>query len=274
MGIVYRSVKYGRAVCGGLIRHGTRGRPTHPIIVPGQPQNPAQTQENAMTRANPRPCHALLFGATGLVGTHLLQQLLASPGIARVTAATRKPLLVRDPKLNNLVSDFSRFEQREWPAAVDVAFSCLGTTLKQAGSRAAFHAVDHDLVLRCAGWAQQLGAQHFLAVSAIGISKHSLVYYNRVKAETEQDLAALGFLRLTLMQPSLLLGERGGRYRPGEALATRLAPVLGPLLAGPLSAYAPVQAADVAQAMLARALAPAGAGIERLRYRDIMRLAR
>ncbi len=226
-----------------------------------------------MTRENTLPRHALLFGATGLVGTQLLQQLLASPGIARVTTATRKPLSIQHAKLGNLVTDFSHFEPQEWPAAVDVAFSCLGTTLKQAGSRAAFYAVDHDLVLRCAEWAQQLGAQHFLAVSAIGISKHSLVYYNRVKAETEQDLVARGFPRLTLMQPSLLLGERGGMYRPGEALASRLAPVLGPLLAGPLSAYAPVQAANVAKAMLARALAPADAGIERLRYRDIMRLA-
>lgn len=216
----------------------------------------------------------LLFGATGLVGSHLLQQALDNPGIAHVTAPTRKPLALRHAKLTNLVTDFAGFDPQAWPGAVDVAFSCLGTTLKQAGGRAGFYAVDHDLVLKCAGWSKQLGARHFVAVSAVGISRKSPVYYNRVKAETEQDLEALGFAALTLMQPSLLLGERGGPSRPGEAMAIRLAPVIGPLMIGPLSPYTPIFGADVARAMLNRALGPSGARIERLRYRDMMALAR
>lgn len=219
------------------------------------------------------PRKALLFGATGLIGSHLLQQALAA-GELHVTAVTRRPLPVRHEHLTNLVTDFSRFDAHDWPQQVDVAFSCLGSTLKQAGSREAFHAIDHDLVVRCAQWSSRLGAQHFLAVSAIGVGRRSPVYYNRVKAETEQDLAAIGFRRLTLMQPSLLLGERDGPARAGEALAIRLAPLFGPLLAGPLSDYRPVLADDVARAMLARARQPGGEGVERLRWRDIMMLAK
>ncbi|MFZ5755560.1 MAG: NAD(P)H-binding protein [Pseudomonadota bacterium] len=216
---------------------------------------------------------ALLFGATGLIGSHLLQMLL-DDGRFEVTAATRKPLALQHPRLRNVVTDFSSLDASQWPAQADIAFSCLGTTLKQAGGKAGFHAVDHDLVLRCAGWAKQLGVSHFLAVSAIGVSRKSPVYYNRVKAETEADLAALGFPQLTLMQPSLLLGERGGPSRPGEAVAIRLSPLIGPLMIGPLSPYTPVQAADVARAMLTRAAQPSRARIERLRYRDMMALAR
>lgn len=217
--------------------------------------------------------HAVLFGATGLVGGHLLQLLLAAREFTRVTAVTRRPLAVQHEKLLNLVDDFSADEAPSALAGADVAFSCVGTTLKQAGSKAGFYAVDHDLNLRCARWARQRGVPHFLLVSAMGASVSSPVYYNRVKAETEADLQALGFPQLTLVQPSLLLGERGGPMRIGEELAIRLSPLIGPLMRGPLSPYTPVDAADVAAAMLQRALQPSGAAVERLRWRDIMTLA-
>lgn len=217
--------------------------------------------------------HAVLFGATGLVGGHLLQLMLANPRIAKVTAVTRRPLALRHEKLCNLVDDFGRADAPAEMAAADMAFSCLGTTLKQAGGKAGFYAVDHDLCVRCAQWSRQRGVPHFLMVSAMGASASSPVYYNRVKAETEQDLTALGFPQLTLVQPSLLLGERGGPSRPGEALAIRMTPLIAPLMLGPLSPYTPVAAADVAAAMLQRALQPSGAVVERLRWRDIMALA-
>lgn len=216
--------------------------------------------------------HALLFGATGLVGSHLLERLLADDGF-RVTAVTRRPLALAHSRLANPVADFATRDGTEGLADVDVAFCCLGTTIRQAGSREAFHAIDHDLVLRCAAAAKRCGARHFIAVSAVGISRRSPVFYNRVKAETEADLEALGFAQLTLMQPSLLLGDRGGPTRIGEEIGIRLSGLFTPLLVGGLSIYTPVQAADVAAAMLARARAPSGARVERLRYRDMQSLA-
>ncbi|MFZ5722818.1 MAG: NAD(P)H-binding protein [Pseudomonadota bacterium] len=218
--------------------------------------------------------HALLFGATGLVGSHLLEQALAD-GNLHVTAVTRRALPLHHERLTNLlVSDFAQLDTQPAPAGIDLAFSCLGTTLKQAGGKAGFHAVDHDLVLRCAGWAQRGGVRHFLTVSAMGADERSPVYYNRVKAETERDLIALGFAQLTIFQPSLLLGEREGPFRPAEALALKLSPLFSPLMIGPLAPYTPVLGRDVARAMLRRALqAPATVPVERLRWKEIRALA-
>lgn len=216
--------------------------------------------------------HVLLFGATGLIGSQLLQQLLASPRIARVTAVTRRPLATAHARLRNVISDMADDALPAGLERADVAYSCLGTTLKQAGGKAGFYAVDHDLCLRSAQWSRQSGVQHFLVVSAMGASASSPVYYNRVKAEVEKDLQALGFPRLTIMQPSLLLGERSGAARPGEAIGIALAPLFTPLMRGPLSPYAPVRADVVAAAMLAASLAPSGATTERLRWRDFMAL--
>lgn len=219
------------------------------------------------------PRNAVLFGATGLIGSHLLHGALAGGIDGHVTAATRRPLPVRHPRLSNLITDFTRLERHDWPHDVDVAFCCLGTTIGAAGSRAAFRAVDHDLVLTCARWARRLGARHFLAVSAIGADASSPVFYSRVKGETERDLEALGFAHLSLFQPSLLLGEREGPVRRGEALGGLLMPLFSPLLAGPLDVYRPVQARDVARAMLAEARAPQGGAVTRLRWRAIMAAA-
>lgn len=218
------------------------------------------------------PTHALLFGATGLIGSQLLGQLLASDRIARVTAVTRRPLSTSHAKLNNVISDMQSDALPGGIGRADIAFCCLGTTLKQAGGKEGFYAVDHDLCLRSAQWSRQLGAQHFLVVSAMGASATSPVFYNRVKAETERDLQTLGFPRLTIMQPSLLLGERGGPSRPGEALGIALAPLFTPLMAGPLSPYKPVRAEMVAAAMLAATQTPARQAVERLRWKDFAAL--
>jgi uncharacterized protein YbjT (DUF2867 family) len=132
----------------------------------------------------------------------------------------------------------------------DVGLCALGTTMATAGSRAAFFAVDHDAVLHFARAAQAAGIRHFLLISAVGADARSPVFYSKVKGETERDLVALGFARLDVLRPGLLLGRRV-ESRPGEALLQRLDPVLRRLLAGPLSRYAGIEAATVAAAMLA-----------------------
>lgn len=217
-------------------------------------------------------CHAALFGATGLIGTQLLQQLLADESF-QVTAFSRRPLPISHPRLDNLVvDDFTRLEVIGSDRRFDVAFSCLGSTLQQAGSKEAFYAIDHDLVVQCAAWAKSRGVRHLLTVSAVGSSANSLVFYNRVKAETERDLEALGLERLTIMKPSLLLGERGGQSRPAEALAMKLMPLLLPLMRGPLGDYRPIEGAEVARAMLVRTRKPGPPGVEYLHWRDMQAL--
>ena len=166
------------------------------------------------------PQRILLAGATGLTGEHLLDRLLNEPTIERVLAPTRRPL-AEHPHLDNPVGELSGLlPQLEGP--LDTAFCCLGTTIKQAGSQEAFRAVDHDLVLAVGARALELGARHFLLISAIGANPTSSVFYNRVKGEMEEALKAQGWPQLTIVRPSLLLGPRS-EFRLGERLA---APVL------------------------------------------------
>ncbi|MDP3815957.1 oxidoreductase [Pseudomonas sp.] len=161
------------------------------------------------------PQHILLAGATGLTGEHLLDRLLNEPTVARVLAPSRRPL-ADHPHLDNPVGELLALLP-QLSGAIDTAFCCLGSTIKQAGSQEAFRAVDHDLVLAFAKRARELGARHLLVISALGADAHSAVFYNRVKGEMEQALKAQGWPQLTIVRPSLLLGARQ-EFRLGERL--------------------------------------------------------
>ena len=162
------------------------------------------------------PQHILLAGATGLTGELLLDRLLNEPTVERVLAPSRKPL-ADHPHLENPVGDPAVFlPQLSGP--VDVAFCCLGTTIKQAGSEEAFRAVDHDMVVAFATRAREMGARHLIVISAIGADPESSIFYNRVKGEMEQSLRAQDWPQLTIARPSLLIGERL-EERPAEKIA-------------------------------------------------------
>ena len=166
------------------------------------------------------PQRILLAGATGLTGEHLLDRLLNEPTVARVLAPSRRPLAAH-PHLENPVGELAALLPH-LSGNVDIAFCCLGTTIKQAGSEAAFRAVDHDLVLAFAARARALGARHLLVISALGADAHSPVLYNRVKGELEAALQAQDWPQLTIVRPSLLLGARR-EFRLGERLLAPLA---------------------------------------------------
>ena len=166
------------------------------------------------------PQRILLAGATGLTGEHLLDRLLNEPTVARVLAPSRRPLAAH-PHLENPVGELAALLPH-LSGNVDIAFCCLGTTIKQAGSEAAFRAVDHDLVLAFAARARALGARHLLVISALGADAHSPVFYNRVKGELEAALQAQDWPQLTIVRPSLLLGARR-EFRLGERLLAPLA---------------------------------------------------
>jgi len=168
---------------------------------------------------------AILAGASGLVGGSLLRLLLDDPDYDRVVALGRRAPSIADPKLDAQVVDFAAL-----PGIVGTdAFCCLGTTMRLAGSRAAFRQVDHDHVLAFAAAARQGGATRLALVSSVGADPTSGTYYLRVKGETERGVAALGFAGLDIFRPSLLLGPRQSR-RPAEAVAQAVLPLLDPLL--------------------------------------------
>lgn len=192
---------------------------------------------------------ALIAGATGLVGRHLIDLLVAAPEYERVIAVTRRPLEVEHPKLVAVIVGFSALDRLGESLQADDAFCCLGTTMQKAGSREAFRAVDHSAVLAFAWAAQRGGARRLFTVSAMGANAVSRVFYHRVKGETEEALQVLGFDTLGLFRPGLLRGKRD-EYRFGERLAHVALAVAEPLLIGRLRKYRAVHAAAVARAML------------------------
>lgn len=202
------------------------------------------------------PGPVLLAGATGLVGGQVLARLLARPDGPGVLAPVRRALAVSHARLRPLPAAPSPAELEEAAGGPLSAYvCCLGTTLKRAGSREAFLAVDRDLVLGLGELARAQGARQAVLVSSVGASAQSNNFYLRVKGEAERGLAALGFERVDCLRPGLLLGERS-EARRAEALGQRLAPLLNPLLRGPLRRYRAIEAADVAAAAVALLGAP------------------
>lgn len=214
---------------------------------------------------------ALVAGGTGLVGSRLVPLLLAAPDYRRVVCIGRRKLPIRHPGLEQRRVDFDSLANSSLADSVDDVFCCLGTTMRAAGSRETFRRVDHDYVLAMACAALVLGAGCFVLVSAVGANRLSRNFYLRVKGQTEAALDELGYRRLVILRPGLLLGARKER-RPGERFAALLAPLLGPLLLGPLSRYRGISADRVAAAMLGAA--QAGSDGHRILYNaDIERLA-
>ena len=189
----------------------------------------------------------ILAGATGLVGRELLQGLLADASVAQVHALGRRALELHHAKLVDHVVDFAAVPAL--PPA-DEVYLALGTTIKVAGSQAAFRAVDHDANLAVARAARAAGAKRAGVVSAMGADAGSAVFYSRVKGELEQALAGLGFDGLVIARPSLLAGDRralGQPQRRGELIGSALAKLLGRLVP---ANYRPIEARKVAQALL------------------------
>jgi uncharacterized protein YbjT (DUF2867 family) len=192
----------------------------------------------------------LIAGASGLVGRQLLKSLLDDAGVARVISLGRRPAAVQHERLQSLVVDFAALPPLPPLDEVQLA---LGTTIKVAGSQAAFRAVDFEANLAVARAARAAGARRCGLVSAMGADAHSRVFYSRVKGELEQALAGLGFEGLVIARPSMLVGDRaelGQPLRRGEVWALALSRVLGPLVPRD---YRPIQAGRVAAA-LARAV--------------------
>jgi uncharacterized protein YbjT (DUF2867 family) len=192
---------------------------------------------------------AVIAGATGLVGTALLARLAADPAYAELRVLGRRAPAQASPKIRAIATDFSDLAVHAAQLAADDVFCCLGTTIRAAGSRAAFERVDYQMVVDLARAAQKAGARRLFVVSAVGASPRAAAFYSRVKGRMEQAVGALPFEAVHLVRPSLLLGERAER-RPVEQLAQALAPRLGLLLQGPLAKYRAVPADEVAAALV------------------------
>lgn len=223
---------------------------------------------------------ALLSGTSGLVGMQLLDKTLQADRYDYVISVGRRQLALKHQKLVQLSGDLSQLEFWDWEDmiasqalggeyfslieglkgdALIHAYSSLGTTIKQAGSKERFFAIDHDLVVGFAQWAKKLGATGFYYVSAMGADSTSSIFYNQVKGKTEEDLQGLQFEHLALFRPSLLLGNRQ-EFRLGEQLASI---VMKPLVwLKVLKNVRPIYDYQVAKAMVQVAGDPARKGVE------------
>lgn len=216
---------------------------------------------------------ALIAGASGLVGGLLLERLLRAPLYEQVVAVTRRPLTIKHPKLHEIVGELDDVEAKVRAAGFKPtdAFCTLGTTIKRAGSQAAFRKVDFDYVVGFARAAKAAGAKRFLLVTAVGSSARSAIFYSRVKGEVEEAVSAIGFEATHIFRPSMLMGQRDDT-RPSESIAKALTPYLNPFLIGPAAIYKGIDADTVAAAMAAAA-ATGPNGRKVYTYGDMMRLA-
>lgn len=195
---------------------------------------------------------ALLLGASGLIGGHCLQRLCDDAAYDKVIALVRKTMALQHHKLEQQVVEFSHLQNYAHLMRANDVFCCLGTTIKMAGSQAAFRQVDFTYPVEIAKIAAANGAEQFLIVTAMGANPASRIFYNRVKGEVEAAIAPLAFRAVHIFRPSLLLGERQ-EFRLGEKIGERAAKIFSFLFAGPLRKYRPIEASAVAAAMIAAA---------------------
>jgi uncharacterized protein YbjT (DUF2867 family) len=199
-----------------------------------------------MPRAPSSQRTVLLAGATGLVGCEILAGVLADSGVREVHSLARRELSMRHPKLAHHKVDFGALPSLP---TVDEVYLALGTTIKVAGSQAAFRAVDYDANLAVARAARTAGARRLGLVSAMGADAASSLFYNRVKGELEAVVAMLGYDGIVVARPSFLAGDRralGQPERSGEGLALKASTLLRPLIP---ANYRSIAARDVAAAL-------------------------
>jgi uncharacterized protein YbjT (DUF2867 family) len=201
---------------------------------------------------------ALVAGASGLVGQQLVALLCKDTRYSEIHLVVRKKLVDVPERAIQHVAQFEQLDKLVLPN-IDDAYCCLGTTIKVAGSRAAFRRVDYDYVLGFARCAQASGARHLAVVTAGGANARSFIFYSRIKGEVEAALATLGYERLVIMRPSMLDGERlllAQPTRTGEGAILATMRALAPVIPRRLRA---VQAAAVARAMVAQMFGDGGA---------------
>jgi uncharacterized protein YbjT (DUF2867 family) len=192
---------------------------------------------------------ATVFGATGLVGNLLLEELIKSEDYSVIKIFVRQTTGISEPKVEELIADFSNPESFSTKITGDDLFICLGTTIKKAGSVANMEKIDRDLPVKIAEQARNNGVKNVVVVSSIGAAETVRNYYLRIKGEMETGILKLNFENIAIVRPSMLLGERKER-RTAEIVGKVVMKTFQPVLKGRLLKYRAIHARDVARAMI------------------------
>ena len=192
---------------------------------------------------------AMVLGATGSVGSHLLTELLASKRYERITTLVRVASLEHHPSVEEIVYDFKDLSALNQLNPVDNIFCCLGTTIRTAGSKEAFRFVDFELPLRFAQWAEKTGAKSYSIVTAMGANADSRIFYNQVKGDIEDEVKKLDIITVQIFRPSLILGPRK-EFRIGEIIGKGFMKIINPFMVGSLNKYRGIHASTIAEGMI------------------------
>jgi uncharacterized protein YbjT (DUF2867 family) len=192
---------------------------------------------------------AIVFGATGLVGNLLLEELDNTGDFSSISIFVRQSAGISSPVVKEIITDFSNIEAYKAEIKGDDLFICLGTTIKKAGTVENMEKIDRDLSIKIALLARQNGVKRIAVVSSIGANPSSKNYYLRIKGEMEQGILAATFEKTVIVRPSMLMGERKER-RPGEIAGKVVMKVIQPVLSGKLLKYRAIHGRDVARAMI------------------------
>ncbi|ARU56270.1 nucleoside-diphosphate-sugar epimerase [Oleiphilus messinensis] len=192
---------------------------------------------------------ALVLGSTGLVGSELIRGVLASGLYDRVITYGRRKPAIAHSKLQSILGNLEEFAQKTDALSFDDVYCCLGSTIKKAGSEDAFRHVDFDWPVQIASLLCEKGLRHFVIISALGANADSALFYPRIKGETEDALKRLPIPYLTILRPSLLVGDRK-ETRFMEGVSAKLMGIVKPVLIGRLTNLLPVSAEKVAEAMV------------------------
>lgn len=192
---------------------------------------------------------AIVYGASGLVGSYILETLLNNANYEQVIIVVRKDQNIQHPKLKTIIGDFNSLPEVVKDIAVDEVFIALGTTQKKTPDKKLYYQIDHDYPVLAAKLAKENGAKAVFLVSAIGANAKSSIFYTKMKGETEQDIINLNLDHTYIFRPSMILGDRK-ESRPLEKVFIGVFKLINPLFVGGMNKYKGIEASDIAKAMV------------------------
>ncbi|MGB0837692.1 MAG: nucleoside-diphosphate sugar epimerase [Flavobacteriaceae bacterium] len=192
---------------------------------------------------------AIILGASGLVGSDLLQKLLLDPEIEKVLSIGRTLIDIKNPKFDQLQLDLFHLDQMELHESYDVLYCCIGTTAKKTPDKELYHKIDFGIPVAAAKLCKKYNINQFQVISALGAKAKSSVFYNRTKGEMEEAVLDLNLADTKIIQPSLILGDRSER-RVGESIGIQLFSIFSWLFIGPLKIYKGINYKEISSAML------------------------
>ncbi|WP_264526062.1 NAD(P)H-binding protein [Flavobacterium sp. N502536] len=192
---------------------------------------------------------AILYGASGLVGSYILENLLNNNNYEQIIIVVRKDLNIQHPKLKTIIADFNSLSKVVKDIQADDVFIALGTTQKKTPDKKLYYQIDHDYPILAAELAKKNGAKAVFLVSALGANAKSSIFYTKLKGETERGIINLNLEHTYIFRPSMILGDRK-ESRPMEKVFIGIFKLINPLFVGSLSKYKGIEAEDIAKAMV------------------------